>query len=195
VHTRTGLARVDEREDRLVALIGRMAAGDESALVDLYDGTAPQVFGLALRILGDRSTAEEVTGDAYLQAWRQATRFDRRRGTPFAWLLTIVRTRAIDRRRSAGGRAAAELPQPEIAAPETPDVALEVESRRRLVRAALASLRPEQREAVELAYFGGLSHGQIAARLDVPLGTVKTRLRLGMSHLRATLAAGEGDAE
>jgi RNA polymerase sigma-70 factor (ECF subfamily) len=186
---------VDEREDRLVALIGRMAAGDESALVALYDGTAPQVFGLALRILGDRSAAEEVTGDAYLQAWRQATRFDRSRGTPFAWLLTIVRTRAIDRRRSAGGRAAVELPEPETATPETPDVALEVESRRRLVRAALAGLRPEQREAVELAYFGGLSHGEIAARLDVPLGTVKTRLRLGMGHLRATLAAGEGDAE
>lgn len=190
MHTRTGLARVDEREDRLATWIGRMATGDESALVALYDGTASQLFGLALRILGDRPAAEEVTGDAYLQAWRQAERFDRRRGTPLAWLLTIVRTRAIDRRRSTG-RAPVELPEPDGAPPETPDVALESAGRRRLVRAALASLRPEQREAVELAYFGGLSHGEIAARLDVPLGTVKTRLRLGMGRLRATLAGGE----
>lgn len=190
--SRTGLARVDAREDRLTAWIGRMAAGDESALVALYDATAAMVFGLALRILGDHAAAEEVAGDAYLQAWRQAARFDRARGTPLGWLLTVARSRAIDRLRSAGGRAVPAAAEADVAAVETPDALFEAEGRRRLVREALARLRPEQREAVELAYFGGLSHGQIAARLGVPLGTVKTRLRLGMGHLRASLAGGEG---
>lgn len=104
------------------------------------------------------------------------------------------RSRAIDRVRSAGSRAAAvsAAVEGEDAPADAPDVVLEAQDRRRRVRAALARLRPEQRQAVELAYFGGLSHGQIAVRLGVPLGTVKTRLRLGMGHLRATLVGGEG---
>lgn len=194
MNTRTGLARVDARGDLLAGWIGRMATGDESALVALYDATASLVFGLVLRIVGDRLVAEEVAGDAYLQVWRQAARFDRARGTPLAWLLTVARSRAIDRVRSTGRRAAAvpEAVEREDAPVDAPDVLLEAHDRRRRVRAALAQLRPEQRQAVELAYFGGLSHGQIAVRLSVPLGTVKTRLRLGMGHLRATLAGGEG---
>jgi len=171
-------------------LVTRAADGDQSAMADLYEASSAMVFGLALRILGDRDAAEDAVVEVYAQAWRDAASFDSERGEASAWLLTITRSRAIDSLRSrrreiagetieAASRVAFEGPGPEETSSET--------QRRRLVRSALAGLRPEQREAIELAYFSDFSHSEIAARLGQPLGTIKTRIRLGMIALRDSL--------
>lgn len=190
-------ARVTTTPDAEPAdLIARCARGDQGALASLYDATAAQVNGLALRILGDRDTAEEITGDVFLQVWRSAASYDASRGSPLAWLLTIARSRAIDRLRSGatdrrqtapyelGLKAAATEPGPE----ETSSLV----QRSRFVRSAMERLSREQREAIELAFFAGLSHNEIADTLGAPLGTVKTRIRLGMGRLRDVLLAQGG---
>ncbi len=177
---------------RLGDLVARTAAGDRDALGALYDRTAALVHGLALRILGDPGAAEEVTMDVYLQVWRQAVRWDAARGGPTAWLLTIARTRALDRRRSVMLQRRHQAPlAPARALPAVdgdPEAAALVAERGRVVRAALLRLPAEQRRALELAYFGGLSHAEIARTLAAPLGTVKTRIRSAMLRLRALLA-------
>jgi RNA polymerase sigma-70 factor (ECF subfamily) len=159
-----------------------MAEGDASALASLYDATAAAVHALVRRIVHDEAMAEEVTGDVFLQAWQQAARYQAVRGSALAWLLSIARTRAIDRTRV--GRAWRRAEEPLARAMELPcgrpgpeDAYSAYERRRRM-----------QREAVELAYYGGLSHGEIAERLGEPLGTVKTRIRLAMTKLRDALA-------
>jgi RNA polymerase sigma-70 factor, ECF subfamily len=195
VTSTVGLAIVQPSEQSWGALVGRMALGDESALAALYDATAPAVHGLVTRIVTDPATADEVTADVFHQAWRQAARFDAGRGTALAWLLTIARTRAIDRLRATRERTAREPIElaAQIASPAPgPEDALGLEQRRALVREALAALVPDQRRAIELAYFAGLSHTEIAARLDEPLGTVKTRIRLAMTRLRDALATPGG---
>lgn len=173
-------------------LITRTACGEESALRDLYDRTAGLVHGLALRIIGDPAAAEEVTEDVYLQVWRQAERYDPSRGAPLSWLLTVTRSRAIDRRRAGAGDASRRAPLAEAVDLPSPGPGPEVEvavvERQHLVRRALAALVPEQRRVIELAYFGGLSHSEIAQAFRQPLGTVKTRVRLGMERLREALA-------
>jgi RNA polymerase sigma-70 factor (ECF subfamily) len=170
-------------------LIDRCAAGDESALGTLYDQTAALVNGLAFRILGDATSAEEVTGDVYLQVWRQAARYDRTRGAPLAWLLVLTRTRAIDRLRARRAPPAlADTVEPPVA-PSDPEDEAAVNERRRIVQGALGRLPPEQRQVIELAYFGGLSQSEIAATVGEPLGTVKTRIRLAMLRLRHALGA------
>lgn len=180
------------------ALIARCARGDQSALASLYDATAALVNGLALRILGDRELAEETTGDVFLQAWRSAAAYDAQRGSALAWLLTMTRSRAIDRLRAIAGDRRQTAPFElglKAASPEPgPEETSNLAQRGRFVRAALERLSREQREAIELAYFGGLSHGEIAAALGAPLGTVKTRIRLGMGRLRESLAARGGMA-
>ena len=179
----------DQRWDRLVQ---RMAGGDHDALASLYDTTCGPVLALVGRIVKDDATAEEVTGDVYVQAWQQAARFDASRGGVLAWLLAIARTRAIDRVRV--GVVARETRDPVERAVHVPcgrpgpEDACAVDQRRRHVRAALAVLPREQREAIELAYYDGLSHTEIADRLEQPLGTVKTRIRLAMTKLRDTLS-------
>ena len=179
------------RDQNWAALIKRVADGDQSALTTLYDSTSRLVFGLILRVVTDRSSAEEVLLDVYTQVWRQASTYDTKRGAPLAWLMTIARTRGIDRLRSgkhehqhkesldAIGEVGATT-----ASPETETVSAE---RRELVRSALEKLSAEQREVIELAYYSGLSHSEIALRLGQPLGTVKTRTRLGMMKLRDML--------
>ena len=191
------LVSVQPQGDDLGTLIARTAGGEEAALAALYDSTAALVNGLVLRILGDRGAAEEVTGDVYLQVWRQAARYDETRGAPLSWLLTLARSRAIDRLRSGSSQRARTAPlRAAIALPSAepgPEEHSHLNQRRRIVQQALARLSPDQRQAIELAYFGGLSHGEIAAALEAPLGTVKTRVRLGMLRLRELLAAaGEG---
>ncbi|HEX8746700.1 MAG TPA: sigma-70 family RNA polymerase sigma factor [Pyrinomonadaceae bacterium] len=183
---------VDIREQEWAALIERMALGDESALSSLYDRSSRLIFGLLLRILNDAGLAEEVLLDVYMQVWRQAGKYEPQRGKTLAWLVTIARSRAIDRLRSlrqeetrkesldAAGSHAPAL----TTAFEDPTIAPE---RQRLVRGALDSLPPEQRQVIEMAYYLGLSHSEIAARLGQPLGTVKTRTRLGMMKLREQL--------
>src|SRR5262245_5188512 len=186
----------DSREQRTrdqdwVALIKRVAAGDQSAIAALYDATSRLVFGLILRVVSDRSTAEEVLLDVYTQVWRQAASYDETRGAPLAWLMTIARTRGIDRLRS--GKFDSQKKEPletigEVAATTaSPEDATAASERRQLVRAALDSLSAEQREVIELAYYSGLSHSEIALKLGQPLGTVKTRTRLGMIKLRDML--------
>jgi RNA polymerase sigma-70 factor, ECF subfamily len=177
------------------AAVARAAAGDEAALGVLYDTHARAMYSLALRILGDESDAEEVTQDVFAQAWRQAGRYDASRGTVAAWLLNMTRTRAIDRLRarrarpdSSAARAAEEL-SPALTAPYVdPGDALGVARDAERVRAALQQLPLLQRLAIELAYFEGLTQTEIAERLEQPLGTVKTRIRLGLSKLRESLS-------
>jgi RNA polymerase sigma-70 factor, ECF subfamily len=187
------LAELWPPENRLIELIARTAKGEPDALAALYDATAALVYGLAVRILGDHGAAEEATADVYLQVWRQGERYDPGRGTPLAWLLMLGRSRALDqlraragRRRESEGLGAAEvLPSP-IPGPYDDAVIAE---RRRIVVAGLAALTPEQREPIELAYYAGKSHSAIAMALGLPLGTVKTRIRVGMTRLRDALAA------
>ena len=180
-------------DTRQAELIGGVAAGDQQALAALYDATSRAVYGLLLRVLADPGAAEEVLLDVYTQAWRQAADYSAGRGSPMAWLTTIARSRAIDRLRrgrqergrcerlEAAGQAAA------AGASAEEDVARR--ERGAAVRAALAALPAEQREVIELAYYGGLSHSEIAAARGLPLGTVKTRTRLGLTRLRETLKA------
>jgi RNA polymerase sigma-70 factor (ECF subfamily) len=167
--------------------IGRMAAGDTRALEELYDRHAPMLYGLVLRIVGRVSDAEEVLQDAWLQAWRRADTWDPARGTVAAWLVTLARSRAIDRIRSVSARQRAESATP---APETPLAADEPAAnavqrqRQERLSAALATLTPRQREVLELGYFGGLSQTEIAERIGAPLGSVKSWTRQGLMRLR-----------
>ncbi len=181
------------------ALIRAIANGDQAALSTLYDATSRLVFGLALRVLNDRETAEEVMLDVFTQVWRQAATYDLHRGSPMAWLMTLARSRAIDRLRS--GWQEQQRKQPLEAAGEarshdsSPEEATEISERRKLVRKALGTISTEQRELIELAFYGGLSHSEIALQTNLPLGTVKTRIRLGMLKLREMLGpALEGNA-
>lgn len=184
-------------EQEWTGLLARIAAGDQPALAEFYDAISAKVFGLVMKILADRTVAEEVTMDVYTQVWRRTSTYDTERGTPGSWLMMLAKTRAIDRFRSSyleRGRQvpldqAAELPG-DAATPEQYSADLE---RQRLVQEAMASLSAEQRQAIALAYYWGLSQSEIADRLQLPLGTVKTRMRLGMIRLREVLAPhGEG---
>src|SRR5262249_49186573 len=143
---------------------------------------------LALRITRDPGMAEEISLDAFWQIWRQADRYQRQQGTLSSWLFTITRSRAIDRVRSAAAAKRTRAQDPGVMRPvDPPDDVAEVAERRALVREAMASLSVAQRAALELAYYEGLSHSQIAARLGEPLGTVKTRIRQAMQVMRKTL--------
>jgi RNA polymerase sigma-70 factor (ECF subfamily) len=189
-HGGTAFRPGPETEDR-ERLVARIGQGETEALAALYDGTAPLVNGLALRILREPEAAEEVTGDVYHQVWRDAARYDPARGTALAWLLTLTRSRAIDRRRQSARRERAEPIGVAVAMPSPapgPEEDTAVRERRELVGRALARLPADQRRPIELAFFAGLSHTEIAAAVDAPLGTVKTRIRLGMTRLRQTLA-------
>jgi RNA polymerase sigma-70 factor (ECF subfamily) len=182
-------ARRSAEEEQWRGWIGRMAEADETALGALYDATGALVHGLVLRILGDAAAAEEVTADVYMQAWRQAERYDHGRGAASTWLLTLARSRAIDRLRRAQNRRREEPLTDQILLDRRPDP-LEASAsaeRRSFVRAALGRLNPQQKLAIELAFFDGLSHAEVAARLGEPLGTVKTRIRLGMLKLAKVL--------
>ncbi|MBK9307819.1 MAG: sigma-70 family RNA polymerase sigma factor [Nitrospira sp.] len=179
----------DQEWTQLIALT---AQGDQAALATLYDRTSAQVFGLVVKILTNREAAEEVTLDVYTQVWRQAHTYDRTRGTPGAWLMMLARTRAIDRFR-AGAAEHGRIESLDAAHvfasdDETPEQDVEGQERRRYVRHALAKLAEDQRQAIALAYFYGLSQSEIADKLQLPLGTVKTRMRLGMIKLREALA-------
>jgi RNA polymerase sigma-70 factor (ECF subfamily) len=178
------------------ALVARAAAGDQRAIGPLYDRYGAVLYAVAYRIVGQAADAEEVVADAFAQAWRDAPRFDARRGSAAGWLTMIARSRALDlvrartRRDRITSSAAADRPEHSPAMGEfrpDPARALEHAERRREVRQALGTLSAPQREAIELAYFEGLSQSEIAERLQEPLGTVKTRVRLGMQKLRECL--------
>jgi len=180
-----------------VRWVSQIVQEDESALAQLYDASSPLVYGLAQRILGDVGAAEEVTLDVYLQVWKQANRFDPVRGRVSTWLMTMARSRAIDKLR---GRAQ-ELSQAESleAVAETgsenpdPEQSAAVAQQQAQVRDALSTLSEEQRRAIELAFFNGLSQNEIALKLNEPLGTIKTRIRNGMLKLRELLQPHQGE--
>jgi RNA polymerase sigma-70 factor, ECF subfamily len=179
------------RDHDWVALIKKVAHGDQSALTTLYDSTNRMVFGLIVRIVSDRETAEEVLLDVFTQVWRQASAYDTNRGAPLAWLMTIARSRAIDRLRSGKydqqNKDSLDTIGDVSATNASPEENTVNSERQQIVRSALDTLSPEQREVIELAYFSGLSHSEIALKLGQPLGTVKTRTRLGMMKLRDML--------
>ncbi len=176
------------------SLLARVVKGDQQAFSQLYDHSSTLLFTLALRILGNREEAVELLQDVYWEVWRKVSRYDVGRGTPVAWLITLTKSRAIDRLRARASRGyqttnsleagtAAEVADPGPSPFETQaDQEL-----RAAVEAAVAGLPQAQQQAIELAYYEGLSHAEIASRLNQPLGTVKTRIKLGMSRLRDSL--------
>jgi RNA polymerase sigma-70 factor (ECF subfamily) len=162
-------------------LVRRLAGGDPAALAELYDRLAGLVHALALRVLQDPVEAEDVVQEVFVQAWRQAERFDPGRGRPEAWLCTMARSRALDRlrRRVARREDPAEAAPAPAPGPSSEDALA--------VRDALLGLSARERQALELAYYEGLTQTEIAARLGEPLGTVKTRIRTAMLRLRQVL--------
>ena len=177
-----------EREDR--DLIQRMASKDADALDVFYTRYNRLAFSFVLRIVGNREDAEDVLTDVFWQVWRQASRYDPSRGKPVAWLLTMARTRAVDRLRSRGrmqiqsGGLEEQNDPPVAAAEPDPFVLGDI---RKAVQEALQTLPEQQRTALEMAYFEGMSHTEIATALGHPLGTVKDRIRSGMMHLKKRL--------
>ena len=150
------------------------------------------MYGLALRILGDVADAEEITLDVFTQVWKSASKFDPGRGSALAWLVMLTRSRSIDRLRSRADRDVRELPIADSRQPRDisnlPDENSFIRQQRMMVETALGGLTPEQRELIELAFFSGLTHSELALRTGLPLGTVKTRIRLGIIKLRELLA-------
>lgn len=179
-------------EQVLSALVVKIAGGDHEALGALYDRLSPLVFSVALRILRDRSDAEEVTLDVFSQLWRTAKQFRSERGGVLTWIAVLARSRALDRLRSRSARVrvqeSVEQATHDVVSPSpNPEEFAALAEHRRAVRSALDLLSGEQREALEMAYFSGMSHSELAAALGQPLGTVKTRIRLGMIKLRQVL--------
>jgi RNA polymerase sigma-70 factor, ECF subfamily len=172
-----------------LSLLRRVGRGEAEALRSLFERAAPSLFGLALRILKNHGEAEEVVQESFLEIWRRAREYDPRRGSPMAWMITIGRTRAIDRLRARASQARTlELATPPGPSPMSPADLTEQRQIRERVQAALAGLPAEQRRVLELAYFEGLSQSEIAERTGDALGTVKTRVRLALEKLSASLA-------
>jgi RNA polymerase sigma-70 factor (ECF subfamily) len=181
---------LDDERARLTALLHSSARGDQDAFAALYDATSARLHGLVLRVLRDPSQSEEVTQEVYVEIWRHCARFDEHTGSPLAWMSTIAHRRAVDRVRSAEASSRREVvyehQNRETDHDQTAETATgNLEGRR--VRAALSSLTDVQRSAIELAYFGGYTHTEVATLLDLPLGTAKTRIRDGLIRLRDTL--------
>ncbi len=177
------------------ALMASMATGETRALEALYDRYAALVFSVAYRILHDSQLAQDVAQEVFLRLWRQPTSFDPERGRFVSWLMSVTRNRALDELRRVTRRVRLEEqdedPVRDLATADRmddPALGVELSEQRSAVRAAMTRLPPEQRRAIELAYFGGLTQTEIAERTGDPLGTVKTRIRLGMQKLREALA-------
>ena len=175
-------------------VVQRIATGDSNAFASFYDAFSGALYSLAFKILGSAEEAEDVLQTACLRMWDDAVRFDPRRGTPFTWAYTITRSKALDRLRLRQRRAqlmesggTQELVAQSIGTPSAEDELVDRE-RATAVRSALGTLPEDQREAIELAFFSGLTQQEIAARLGEPLGTVKARIRRGMMKLKSPLA-------
>lgn len=185
----------DERQRADALLLRRMAGGDKQAFAELYDRFARPLYATALRIVSDSAEAQDVVHDAFVTLWEKASVFESGRGTAFAWAVTLVRNRAIDRVRTRRRRAdllaaapASDLGYDDSTSGVAADDSAILGDQARAVRAAVATLPTEQRRALELAFFSGLTQQQIAEKLSEPLGTVKARVRRGLLKLRDTLA-------
>jgi RNA polymerase sigma-70 factor (ECF subfamily) len=173
-------------------LLARVAGGDAEAFSQLYDRLAGVLFSIAMRILRDAHAAEDVVQEAFVQIWAKAGSYDSRLGKPVTWAITLLRNKAIDRlRASQRGHRLMEAATAEHLASENlheaPTAMLLSEETARAVRVAMAKLAPEQKQAIEMAFFSGLTQTEIAAALQAPLGTVKARIRRGMLELREAL--------
>lgn len=170
----------------LVELLSRSSRGDEKAFAALYDATSARAYGLALRVVRDPAQAEEVTQEAYLDVWRHSSRYRADRGSVIGWLLTIVHRKAVDRVRSAEAATRRDETyhlQADVDHDQTVE-ALQTSLDSQRVRTALAQLTTNQREALGLAFYGGYTHTEVAAMLDLPLGTAKTRIRDALIRMR-----------
>lgn len=186
------MARSSEQTE---ALLRQVAVGDRAAFGRLYDATSPALFGLLVKMLRSPEAAEEVAQEVYLEIWKKAPSFDAARGTGTTWISLIARSRALDRirsERSYGG--AVDRAEVSVVAADLlggtrsdPEEAASLSERRRLVRGAVGQIPEEQRSVVLLAFFGGLSHSEIADRQGIPLGTVKSRIRAGLEKIAVSL--------
>ncbi len=190
----SGASAPEGRDPALADLLRRSALGDQDAFSSLYDATASRVHGLVLRVVRDPAQAEEVTQECFLEFWRTASRFDPDRGAPLSWMLTIAHRKGVDRVRSAEAstrrdttyhRSSGAVEHDETA--EAATAALEA----RRVRSAMQKLTEVQRQALELAYFGGYTHTEVATMLDLPIGTAKTRIRDGLIRLRDAMGVAQ----
>lgn len=172
-------------------ILQRVAERDRFAFKDFYDRYSPRVFGLLLHLLRNRTDAEDVLQEAFWQVWRQADRFDSRRSSAESWVLMIARSRAVDRLRKKRETVTDTIP--EVASDSKPDIHLARVDDAEKLSAAMSVLSPEQREPIRLAFFEGFTHEQIARHLNIPLGTVKTRIRLGFLRLKERLTTGVRD--
>jgi RNA polymerase sigma-70 factor (ECF subfamily) len=171
------------------ALLSLVASSDDLALAELYDRFGRVAYGLALRILRDEALAQDAVQEAFLAVWRSADRFLAERAKASTWILTLVHRRSVDLVRREDRRRGEPLESAgEPVAPETVEDEATLGFERRVVQQALARLRPEQREALELGYYGGLTQSELAERLGLPLGTIKSRMFTGLSRLRELLA-------
>ena len=174
-----------------VGLVRRVAAGDQLALHGLYERTHRVVFTLTMRITGNREAAEELTLDVFHDVWRRASRYDPANGTVLGWIMNQARSRAIDRVRFEQRRKRVDPGEPvQAAEAANGHDLLEFKQQCQALRAALSVLTPGERQAIEAAFFSEMTYAEVAARLNEPLGTVKTRIRSGLHKLRQALAAG-----
>jgi RNA polymerase sigma-70 factor, ECF subfamily len=182
--------RPEQAQDTDIQLLKAIVARDEAALAELYDAYRVILFGLLMRILKNREEAEDVLQEVFLQVWRRAADFDENRGRPFTWLVTMTRSRGIDRLRTLAARERVAIAGTRNDSEAVSDAANDAfrSEQRGLVTNALDQLPDEQKRPLMLAYFDGLTQSEIAARLGAPLGTVKTRMRTGLMKLRDMLA-------
>lgn len=179
--------------ERLADLLLCSAKGDQVSFAELYDATQARVYGLAVRVVRDPAQAQEVTQEAFLEVWRTASRFDVSKGSALSWLMTICHRKAVDRVRSAEASTRRDTTYHQqnhtIDIDTTADAAqASMEAQR--VRGAMGSLTDVQREALELAFFGGYTHTEVAGILDIPVGTAKTRIRDGLIRMRDKMGVG-----
>jgi RNA polymerase sigma-70 factor (ECF subfamily) len=191
---------ISEREKRWRSYLCDISTGDANSLARLYDECAATLLGLALRMMKNQADAEEIILDVFEQVWRTAHSFDPARGSVWRWLTLLVRSRAVDRLRTAAfkrdrDRLSITEDWDLVSHEPPPDRATIVNEERTLIKSALQRLPGEQRQAVELAFFSGLTHVEIASELGVPLGTIKTRIRAAMEKLRISLTQGGLAAE
>jgi RNA polymerase sigma-70 factor (ECF subfamily) len=186
---RASILHAEQAQTSDIELLHAVVRSDEAALAALYDRYRLILFGLLVRILNSREEAEDVLQEVFLQVWRRAADFDEERGRPFTWLVTLARSRAIDRLRVLASRQRlADSAAQEVAGEASDAVADTLHAEQReIVARALATLPEEQRRTLKLAYFEGLTQSEIATQLGTPLGTVKTRMRTGMMKLRELL--------
>lgn len=186
------MTAADEKRAELVSALEGVAGGNRAALREVYDMTSAKLLGVILRIMRDRDHAEDVLQDVYVKVWRRAARFDASRASPITWLCTIARNSAIDALRRTGkhGEAAGDsLPEVEDEAPLAEDMLCDAEDHDRLVR-CLEALGQDQRRSIRMSFYDGLTHSQLADRMSVPLGTLKSWIRRGLSSLKGCLASG-----